>query len=276
MQRIFREPLVHFAAIGLVVFAGNAIWQSRLQAADETIHISLAQAERLTAIWAGETGRLPEAEDVQALVSEYVREEALYREALKLGLDRDDTIIRRRLVQKMRFMLDDTARIEEPDEATLLAAFEAAPEEYASAARLSFSHVYLSPEVHGDAIDAVARTMLATLQADDRDWRGMGDAFMLPRQFGELSATDVTRLFGQAFSDVLFASEGEGWLGPYGSAFGLHLVRIESRQPGAAAQFGEVRERVREDWLRREREQMNAAALAEIMARYKVEIEGVR
>ena len=279
MNRLFREPFVHFVLIGLVVFAGHAVWQARAQRAENTIHVSLAEIERLTGIWASESGRLPSEEEIAGLVRDYVREEALYREAQRLGLDRDDTIVRRRLAQKMRFMLDDTSEVAEPDEATLRAAFDAAPERYATDDTLSFSHVYLSPEVHGEAIEADAAALLDRLQTDGTDWRTLGDAFMMPRQYGDLSETDLTRLFGKSFSDEVFArartSENHVWIGPVGSAFGLHLVRIESRKAGKAADFSAVREQVLDDYMTAAREQANEAALAKVVARYKVEIEGL-
>lgn len=273
MRRLLAEPLVHFALIGLVVFAGDSIWRSLRHRAEETIHVSIDEIERLAGIWANETGRLPSDTDIEGLVGDFVREEVLYREAMRLGLDRKDTIIRRRLAQKMRFMLDDTTELPEPDDLTLRAAFEAAPDRYATSETLSFSHVYLSPEVHGKAIESDAEQLLRRLRKGDQDWRQMGDAFMLPRQFGALSETDVTRLFGKAFSDALFASKTGGWQGPIASAFGLHLVRIENRRPGEPATFDSVRSRVLADYMATARDEANAATLEKVMARYKVEIE---
>ena len=107
MQKLWREPLVHFTLLGAALFAGHALWQRAVTKADYTITISAAELERQAVIFAGENRRQPTDEDIQALLFSYVEEQALMREAQKLGLGDDDTIIKRRLAQKMRFMIED-------------------------------------------------------------------------------------------------------------------------------------------------------------------------
>ena len=275
MKRFIREPLVHFIVIGLILFAGHSIWQGRKASEAQTIRVSIAEIEHLSAIWASEMGRAPTIEDIQGIVADHVHEETLYREALRLGLDQGDTVVRRRLAQKMRFMLDDIGGGTEPDETELRAAFDAAPERYALPEKLTFSHVYFSPETHGSSIEEVAASMLAELQENDADWKQAGDPFMLPRSFGDLAKPDIAQLFGAAFSDAIIATENDGWSGPYGSAFGLHLVRIDKRTPGTTPSFETVRDRVRADLAEASRRAANDEALAEVLARYDVVIEGL-
>ncbi len=272
ISRLLREPIVHFIAIGIVLFAFNAVWDARRASADRTITLTLEEVERLTAIWAGEAGRTPSEDDILGLVRAHMEEEALYREALRLGLDDGDTIIRRRLAQKMQFMLDNGAELELPAEDDLRTWFEERQDAYGTPALRGFTHVFFSPERRGEAVEADASSALADLQAG-AEWRKIGDAFMLQRVYGPLSQEDVDRLFGTAFAEALFGVDTGGWTGPVASAFGLHVVRIDEERPAESATFESARQRVETDWVEQARQRANLERRAEIVGKYELDLD---
>lgn len=244
----WREPLVHFLLIGAVVFAVHAWLSSARAEADRTISISAAQIQRLSAVWSSETGRDPTAQDMEGLLADYVREEVLYREALRLGLDRGDTIIRRRLAQKLGFLMAREDELVTLEEADLRAAFEADQQAYARPDRLSFVHVPYnfvrdgrdrSAEMSGD-LAALAGDGDGVLAASE-----LGDPFLLAREHQNVSEAELARLFGRDFAKVLFAQEERDWVGPIRSRLADHLVRIQVRTPGGVPAFEEITEEVR-------------------------------
>jgi len=272
MSKLLREPLVHFILLGALVFAANTFLRGEPR--DEDIYVSVAEIERMAAIMAAEKKRLPDEQEIAGLVASHVREEALYREALRLGLNDGDTIIRRRLAQKMQFMVNDLADPDLPSDAELKAWFQARAEQFAEPETRSFTHVYFSPDSRTSTLEGDAAAGLAALQAG-ADWKQTGDPFMLQRQYGGLSESDTAKLFGNTFAAAVFALEGEGWQGPVGSAFGLHLLRIDSRTDGTSPDFTAVRSKVAAAWMEEARRRANEQRILDIIAKYNIEIEGL-
>ncbi|KCZ87332.1 peptidyl-prolyl cis-trans isomerase [Hyphomonas johnsonii] len=276
MKSLLREPLVHFAVAALLVFAVHGVWTTYVARQDGTITISRADLQRMAALYASESGALPSQADMAAMVSDRIRDEALSREARRLGLDRDDTIVERRLAQKMTFMISDLAETPEPDEATLRAWYDAHVDTYTRPPEVTFEHVFLSPERHGDTLDRDAATLLATLNAPAApDWQTLGDPFILQRAYGDLPIREVVRLFGADFAGTLAGlAEMDEWQGPVQSAFGLHLVHVIASTPSHVEPFETVRAKVEADWREDALRAANEAAVDDIVQRYKVHIEG--
>ncbi|KJS36751.1 MAG: hypothetical protein VR74_11350 [Hyphomonas sp. BRH_c22] len=276
MKSLLREPLVHFVLAALLVFAGHAIWTSHAAARDGTITVTEADMQRMAALYAAESGALPSPEDMAAMVTDHVRHEALSREARRLGLDQDDTIIERRLAQKMSFMVSDLADTPEPDEATLRAWYEAHPATYTTAPNVTFEHVFLSTDRRPATWQADADTLLATLNASSPpDWRTLGDPFMLQRAYGDLPLRETIRLFGADFARAIFSLDaGDDWQGPVASSFGQHLVHLAAKDPGHLRPFEDARTQVEADWRKDAQRTANEQAIAAIIRRYKVDIEG--
>lgn len=271
MAHLVREPLVHFIALALAVFALFALAGGARGRAgeDRVIRLTGEAVERMAALYASEAGTLPDDEAVRAMVADHVREVALAREARRLGLDEGDTIIERRLAQKMQFLLSDRIAPPEPGEAELRAFHAARQERYTAPERVTFQHVFLA-EAGGDRVAAVRAELDA---AGPGEWRALGDVTMVRREWGEVPLREVTRQFGRDFTAGLAALEpGPDWQGPVPSAFGEHLVRLTDRQPAQALAFEAVREDVRADWIDDWRRQANAEAVAELVSRYRVEL----
>ena len=274
----WRDPFVVFLAIGAALFA---IERLRPAAADRTVVIDEAAVERLQSLWLAQSSRLPTRRELQALIDDAVREEVLYREAIQMGLDRDDTIVRRRLAQKMGFLLDDTARSLEPDESALRQYHREHADRYREPARWTFRHIYFSVDRRGaEEATADAEALLEQLRSaasSPGPWRSLGDPFMLQREYAARSRRDLTELFGSRFAEQLQAltpqqRQSQAWLGPMRSALGVHLVQIERWQPAADRTFEQTASEVREDWTRDRRLAANEAAYREILDRYIVDI----
>lgn len=274
MRQLFREPLVHFIILGGLLFAGHSLWQRHVTKADYTITVSPDEMERQATIFAGENRRQPTDEDLQALLFAYVEEQALMREASRMGLGEDDTIIRRRLAQKMRFMIEDVDPPKQPDEATLETWFNANVNKFVKPETRSFSHIYLSPEKHGKNLDVNLGKIKAIV--DEADWKSLGDPFMLKRDFTRLSTIDVSRLFGADFAAGVFNAETEGWQGPIDSAFGRHLVRIDATTPKVVPELDEVRPAVIRAWQEQTQRAANTERLKKLIQKYKVVVEDAK
>lgn len=275
MTKLSREPLVHFIILGALLFAGHMLWQRHVSKADYTITVTAEEMERQALIFAGENRRQPTDEDLKALLFSHVEEQALMREAQRLGLGEDDTIIRRRLAQKMRFIIEDVDAPALPKEAELKTWFETNIDRFISAETRSFSHIYFSPEAHGDKVGKTALETLEQISSQNSpsDWKALGDPFMMKRNFKELNKTETKRLFGPTFSENLFELEGDSWQGPIESAFGLHLIRVEAVTPKITPSFDDVRGQIEAAWQEDAQRSANQARLKKLIQKYKVDVQ---
>jgi len=270
--RIFRDPITHFVLIGLALVAINHFWTGWQGERGRTIVVSAAEIDRLEKIWAGTAGRLPTGEDRQQIIDQYVQEEALVREAGRLGLGEGDTIIRRRLAQKMDFLVGDDARADDPSDAALEDWFNDHRDRFAAPEMRSFTHVYFSPEKHGSRIESVADAARVRLQSG-ADWKAIGDPFIQKRSYAAVPEREVARLFGPEFAAAIFKLDARIWSKPVGSAFGLHLVRIEAIDSAAQAGFEPIRAEVLAAWQDEQRSEAKRAALEELIGQYEVVVE---
>lgn len=275
LKRILAEPLHHFLLLGVGIFALYAWLGGGAGAPDRRIVVSAADVAQMTEVWAKRWGRPPTPGELRGLVDARVREEVLYREALALGLDRDDTIVRRRLAQKLEFLFEDLGGGEEPGEDELRAYLAQHPDRFGEPARLTFSHVYVSRDRHGEAAEPDAARILATLQeiSPDGDPGAHGDALPLARTFTNVDRDAITGLFGTAFAERVTELPTGAWHGPVESAYGAHLVFVHQRSEPRLPKLEEVKQRVRDEWRATRRRDLNEAIFERLLARYDVVIE---
>jgi hypothetical protein len=274
MKRILREPLLHFLLLGAALFALNA-WRAKDRPADAAalqIEVTAAVIEQLRAASERQLGKAPNAEELRGLVMARIREEIFYREALALGLDRDDTIVRQRLAQKMEFLTGDLAGTAEPADAVAREFFEKNAARYAKSGRVSFRHVYFSKEKRGAGAEAAATEALAALVKGASE-ETMGDPFLHGFEFAEREQDDVIAAFGRKFAEKLAAQPTGDWSGPVMSSYGLHLVRVEARMEPRAVKFDEVRERVLRDFHDERRRTANSEIFEKLRERYQVTVD---
>jgi hypothetical protein len=269
LRAAVREPLLHFVVIGAVLFAVTALRQKQVEHAE--IRITAGEVAQLAAFWETQSQRKPTAQELQGLIEERIDEEVLAREAVRLGLDRDDVIVRRRLAQKMAFVSDDLAVVAEPVEAELREHFNAHRETYTAPDLYALRHVYFNPDRH-TSVDSDARRALQKL-ARGANANEIGDPFMLPRELADVSRDDIARDFGSVFADAVTGSAPGAWSGPVRSPFGVHLVKLESHTPRSTARFEDVRDRVRGAFLARRQQQANAALRAKLRQEYRIVVE---
>ena len=272
-KRLLREPLLHFLLVGAILFAGDAAMREDDPDSDRVIRITESEISRLQAQWTKQYRRPPAPAELQGLVDSRVREELLYREALAMGLDRDDSIVRRRLAQKLEFLIEDLAVTHKPADAELRAFFEARRERYRLPARISFVQAFFSPDRRGLAAERDAGLVLASLRSETPP-AGLGDRFLTGEAYHEQSPQDIEAIFGRAFAQTLLEMETGVWAGPVASGHGWHLVRIESRSESRLPWLPEVADQVQRDWAYEKRREMNEAVLEQLAARYELAIEG--
>ena len=273
-RALLHDPFAHFVVLGVAIFAALQV----LRPVTQDVRIAV-RPDRLATTFARQYGRYPAAGELSELIDRYVREEIYFREGLALGLQQDDEIVRRRVVQKYEFLQQDTTLIAEPDVTSLRAFFDAHHNAYATDERVSFTHVYFSSDGNDDASSlARAEQVKAQLTAAHAQRAPQaGDAFPELYDYAELGADGLTRLFGgyPIVSGALQAPVGE-WSGPYRSGYGLHLVLVTHRSPATTPPFEQVRADVRDDFLAAERERHAAEKLAQLRAKYQIEVGGTR
>ena len=277
MRAWHKEPLVHFLVIGALIFAlYSVVNKDEDIVSTNKIVVSTADIERLSAGWSAKWNRAPTETELRGLVESYIREEVYYREALALGLDRNDTILRRRLMQKMEFLSNDLADLDTPDETALNEFFLERRDKYELPARVSFTHIYFSLDKRGaKAVEDGRRVLseLATasppiLRASER-----GDTLMLQYDFTQETPFEVSRLFGNSFADRLFQLDTNSWQGPIESGYGFHLVRINEKTDSRMPALASVIDKVRTDWMYEQRQKTNKEIYERFKKRYEIVVE---
>ena len=274
MSRLLREPLVHFLILGALLFAVFGVAGGGGGVDDRSIVVTRADVERIEATWLRQWGRPPSASETAHLVEQFVREEVLYREALGMGLQEGDAIVRRRLVQKIEFLSEDLAVPSEPEMKDLREFFESEIDRYLLPARASFTHVYLSRDRRGDKVADDASRLLVELRREGAARaHARGDRFMLQYDFALKSESEIGRDFGAAFGAAVLQLDVGGWQGPIESGYGLHLVRLSERVAARQPELEEVLRRVRNDFVTQRRRDVNEAFYAELRSGYRIVLE---
>jgi len=277
LARLLREPLFHFLILGLLIYGGYAWLHSGAAPDDqESITVGAGELAWLRTSFEKRWKRTPTPAELNGLIDEYVRETVLYREALAMGLDRDDTIVRRRLAQKLEFLVQDLVEVKAPTEEELETYFEAHREEYREPGLVTFSHVFVDPDRRGEQTlqDAAAiREALEKLEDPAQGAKKLGDPFMLQRYYPERNEAEISKLFGGEFAErVGELSEGV-WHGPVLSGYGVHLVYVHGKQSFPQPSLAEVRERVLNDRTTAKRRELDDEYVARLREKYDVVIE---
>lgn len=272
LRRVLREPFTHFVLLGAALFAVN----QHLENESKFTHIAITP-DTVKSI--GENYRLqygyaPSDKQLESLIESYIREEVFYHEAMRLGLDRDDEIIRRRLVQKYEFVQQDLDVAHEPTDAELLAFYEAHAERYQLPAKVSFTHVYFSPDSRGDD-GARAEAERVRLELESKGATrapAAGDTFPGPIDFAGASADELGRVFGrEGLANEVTSAELNRWSAPIRSGLGWHLVHVSAKQAPRAQSLEAAREAVYRDYLDAARAKRNAQSYADLRRNFVIE-----
>ena len=269
LRRFAAEPLAHFVAAGLLLFTIGEVYHR--QTSLYRIEVTPQHVEHLAHDYALQYGAAPNPQTLQALVRQDVHDEILYRQGLALKLDRDDEIVRRRVIQKMQFLMQDLAAPAEPAPAQLEEFYRAHASRYVTAPRASFSHIYFS--IAGGDAAARARAVATLRSLPDSLTRApdRGDPFPDLYDFSAFEPDQVYRLFGHTpFAEAVFHGPTGRWIGPYRSAYGWHLIYIDARDETTEPPLSAVREAVRTDYLQAAQDASNRAAFQRLARRFTV------
>ena len=277
-MKFFREPLVQFLLIGAALFMVYAFWgQQDTVEQERTINISAGEINWLTDIWKKRWMRPPTDEERMGLINQYLREMVLYREAVAMGLDKDDSVIRRRLGQKLEFLSQDLITPQPPTEVELRAYFDKHMDRYQKPDLVTMTQIFIDPDLRGDTTLADAEAIkkqLEALQEFPRDTQGYGDPFMLQNYYPERTEAELLKLFGSGFAESVFELSPGQWHGPVLSGYGTHLVYVHDHQKSAPPTFSDAEEQVRQEWDHDKRQELNEKFVASVIARYDITIEG--
>jgi hypothetical protein len=268
---------VHFLLAGLALFVVfRALHPASAEpASSNQITLTKDDLRQIAMAWVAQGRSPPTREQMANLVDMKVREEIYFREALTLGLDRDDTIVKRRLAQKMEFLAEDLSGIGEPAPGELRAWFAKNAARFASAPRASFRHLYFSPDRRGPRARDDAARSLEALRGEPPGSpiaARLGDRFMYQDYYGDRSFDQLASVFGSAFAQLLFGLGPGAWHGPIESGYGWHVVWIDAMAVGRVPAFEEVEPDIKREWIAERRAERKRTVYQSMRARYEVSV----
>jgi AcrR family transcriptional regulator len=274
MKKLLREPLVHFLALGAILFLIGILRGEAAGPAANHIAVTPGAIERLLADFRLTWQRKPTEQEFRGLVEEYLKEEMLYRTALEMGLDRDDQVIRRRLRQRVEFLTADLVESFEPTEEELQAYLDANPDPYRQEMTVTFLQAYIGERGGPEQDESRALALLEELRANpNTDPEQVGDPFMHPPAFWDIREMEVSSLFGEGFAAQLLELPLGEWSGPVTSAFGFHVVRVDGLVPGRASELVEVLDAVHRDLVGERTREADERYFEALLGRYMVTVE---
>ena len=275
MKSLLREPLIHFLLIGAALFLLFEVFDDPVGPQSSRVVITNGQIAFLKASFTRIRQHSPTEQELQGLIDGYVREEIFYREALALGLEKDDPVIRRRLRQKLELMSDDLAAITIPTDDQLQQFVETHPEIFRTEPRIAFRHVFLDIAQRGNAALDEAARLLAVLSdaGSDSNSETLGDRLMLPKTFQLTHASEIAKLFGESFSRELINSKPGQWIGPAQSGYGLHLVLVTEHVASRLPRLDEIRKTAEWEWTAANKKALKENIYNELREKYTVVFE---
>lgn len=270
LRRVLREPLFHFLLIGALLFIVFGLREDSATESSDRIVVDAGQIEQLVAQFERTWMRPPTPQEVDGLVESLIRDEVYYREALALGLDKDDPVMRRRMRQKLEFIFEDLTA-ETPTEEQLSAYLAENADYFRIEPRISFRQLYLNPDQRADPVGDAGR-LLASLD-EGADPAASGDLSLLPFELTLASTSEIARTFGREFADELSQMPPGGWHGPVYSGLGVHLVRVTEREEGRLPELAEVRPIVEREWLAKRRQELKDLSYERLRQGYEIVVE---
>lgn len=272
MNRIFKEPLLHFLLIGAAFFLLFGLVNDE-ESGENTIIINEQDVAEIVSKFEVQWKRQPTVDELTAILEKRIQEEIFYQEALKMNLDHNDEIIKRRLAQKMQFLSNDVSSMVPPSEDELKAFYKDHLERYIQEASYTFTQIYFSPDLREDWRSDAAQAMEQLANAPEKDGEGKGDPIALPTRFESTTEFHVRRQMGATFTAAIAELETGKWQGPVESGYGAHLVYIDERIEAAPASFEMVQSQVIEDYNYEKEQQVQEAIYEEFKKDYEIDID---
>ena len=272
VRKLAREPLMHFLLIGAAVFAIYAYVGGRESDAPEQIVVSEGRVDQLARVFAKTWQRPPTQEELRGLIEAYIKEEIFYREAVKLGLDRDDTLVRRRMQQKVEFLTEPSEQSLKADDEELQTYLDDNKDAFRAEPVTAFQQVFINPANADAPADLRAKRHLSELRATpaNADFRTLGDTTLLPAELPPSPHNRIAATFGTEFVRALGGLPRDQWAGPVKSTYGLHLVRVTDHRDAYIPKLQDIRTRVERKWRTKKRQEFKDAQYAKLRSRYSV------
>jgi len=272
--RLLKEPILQFFLLGAGIFIIFGYIGEQQDYTSKKIIVSSGQIGRLTEGWKKTWMRPPTVDELKGLIKDHINEEIYYREALAMGLDQDDIIIRRRLRQKMEFLYQDLNAPMNPTNSELQNYLDENTEKFRTDPSFSFRHIYLNSDQRGKNTKQDAQNLLDKLKGNDSlAINNSGDTFALPLTYDSVSKTQVANLFGKDFAENLIGLEQNIWQGPVSSSYGLHLVLIKEWKQSEIPKLNQIRDEVEKDYLEKQQQKINDENYKRLLESYTVTIE---
>ncbi len=269
-----KEPLIHFLVLGLLIFVAYHLLSPASLDRENRIVVNEAKVDQLVRLFSKTWQRPPTPTELKGLIDDYVKEEVYYREALILGLDKNDTLIRRHMRNKMQFLSAAEAGAPAPTDKELEDYLKANAAKYEVEPRISFSQIYFNPERRGSGVDSDVAAALAGLKFDpNAEPQAFGESTLLPGHVDLAGRSSIAQTFGTEFADAIQQVTPGSWTGPIKSGFGSHLVFVEQHEAGRAASLDDVRAAVTRDWADANQKAFDEKRFFDLIGKYDVMIE---
>lgn len=272
ISQLLKEPLLHFLLMGGALFMlYSFLNKDKERPEDFMIHITQSDIDRLTSAYEKNWSTLPDSTTLDLLIKDEVKTEMLYREALRMNLDHNDEIIRRRLKQKYEFLVKDLVSLEQPSDEALQAFYKENIDRYNSPKTISFSQIYFSPDKRSAPLQEAEIVYQQVKNKDlPNDLKAYGDNFHLPSYFANKDVGDIRQALGKQFTDAIFTEKNTGWSSPISSGYGAHLIWIHTINDSSVLPFAQVKEQVVQDWKQEQQSLYNDQLYKNLSDQYKV------
>lgn len=275
LHTFLREPLLHFLVIGAALFF--IFYQINIPELKTGSRIIITQADLdiLATTWLKSMGRPPTAQEREQQLEQYIREQILSREAMAMGLDKDDAIVRRRLAKKMEYLFNDLSFVPEPSKTELNTYLSEHASIFTRPAKITFSQIFFDPTIRKQNTKKDAEQLLKQLQKTTAavDTTNLGDRSLLPYEFSEERENQVASMFGAIFASQVFALPVNSWQGPIESEYGVHLIHINSRTEEELPPLEEIHERVASEWRSAKQKNANDVFYQSLHQRYEIVLD---
>ncbi len=280
LRTLLKDPFVHFLVLGAVIYVAYGLLNDDQPTADpKAITITSGEIRWLQDSWQKRWRRPPTDVELEGLVKQHLRERVLHREAVSMGLDKEDVVVRRRLVQKLEFLTRDLIQIEEPTTEQLAAFLAEKSETYQIPARVTLTHVFYNPDQRPDTVGEDIQADLANLTRNGVDpgrAPEFGDRFLMQHFFADYTFRELNRLFGQEFSKQIAGQKAGRWFGPVRSGYGQHLIYVHRVTAAKQPEIDTIRTKLVDDWKTARRAELQEEFVDGILSRYSVTIENDR
>lgn len=275
MKKLLQEPLLHFLLLGALIFGIFSVLSRGRSDDPGKIVVTQGHISSLVTGFTRTWQRQPTKDELDGLIRDHIREQMAVREAIALGLDKDDLVIQRRLRQKLEFITDSVVDLAEPSDEQLQKYLDEHPEAFKSDEIYTFTQVYLDPKRREQTLERDVTQILTQLNQAGAaaDVSNVGDAILIDQVFEAVPAPEISKQFGEKFAARLAELPAGQWQGPIESGYGMHLVLVTDRKAGRLPKLSEIREAVFREWANAQRTEAREKFYVDLLKRYTVTIE---